>query len=160
MNEEFYISVFSPLLMSHCSSGSPEDRVLHLGGVVTESQVITIFFSRAAWRIFYILSQNSLLSNVYVLQRSWKEWSSVNTHTHTIQSKNKKLVNKRMTGLGSCYSHTYKLPSPLANTPNMSEQQQQPRMKVKAEVRRPLGFPDNKLILYDIKKSSCSWNIS
>lgn len=32
MNEEFYISVFSPLLMSHCSSGSPEDRVLDLGG--------------------------------------------------------------------------------------------------------------------------------
>ena len=73
MNEEFYISVFSPLLMSRCSSGSPEDRLLDFEGGVTESQVITIFFSPAAWRIFYILSQNSLLSNVYVLQGSWKE---------------------------------------------------------------------------------------
>ena len=73
MNEEFYISVFPPLLMSRCSSGSPEDRLLDFEGGVTESQVITIFFSRAAWRIFYILSQNSLLSNVYVLQGSWKE---------------------------------------------------------------------------------------
>ena len=32
MNEEFYISVFFPLLMSHCSSGSPEDRLLDFGG--------------------------------------------------------------------------------------------------------------------------------
>ena len=99
--KSFILAFFSPLLMSRCSSGSPEDRLLDFEGGVTESQVITIFFSPAAWRIFYILSQNSLLSNVYVLQGSWKEWSSVNTHTH--HSKQKQKASER------AYDRSWKL---------------------------------------------------
>ena len=119
MNEEFYISVFSPSWWAIAPQVPLRINCWTLGAV-TESQVTTIFFPHAALTIFYILSQNSLLSNAYVLLGSWKEWSSVNTHTHTTQNKQKKQVNEHTTGLGSCYSHTYKLPSPLANTLNMS----------------------------------------
>ena len=63
-------------------------------GAVTESQVTTIFFPHAALTIFYILSQKSLLSNAYVLLGSWKEWSSVNTHTHTHHSKQTKKASE------------------------------------------------------------------
>ena len=132
-------------------------------GAVTESQVTTIFFPHAALTIFYILSQNSLLSNAYVLLGSWKEWSSVNTHTHTPLKTNKKSKSMSIRQvlevaihIPTSYHHHWQI---LWICP-VTEQQQQPRMKVKAEVLRPLRFPDNRLILYDIKKSSCSWNIS